>query len=47
MEQVPYDLRSNAATLRACPGWHLVHYQIGNGLDRNVAITKDDGACEQ
>ena len=46
MEQVPHDLRSNAVTLWAGPGWHFVHYPISGGRDMNMAITKDDGARE-
>ncbi len=44
MDQVPNDLRWNAVTLWAGPGWHFVHYPIGGGKYLNLAATIDDGA---
>jgi len=55
--RVPAELRVNAATLWAGPGWHLVHYPIGppgdpgceggGGRFLNLAATRDDGATEE
>ncbi len=44
MSQVPPELRWNAVTLWAGPGWHFVHYPIGRGEFLNLAATRDDGA---
>lgn len=46
MERVPGELRWNTVTLWAGPGWHFVHYPIGNGGLLNLAATRDDGATE-
>ncbi|MFF1408493.1 3-hydroxybenzoate 6-monooxygenase [Streptomyces sp. NPDC058289] len=44
LRKVPEDLRWNAVTLWAAPGWHFVHYVIGGGKYLNLAATIDDGA---
>ncbi|MFF4652872.1 FAD-dependent monooxygenase [Streptomyces sp. NPDC001380] len=46
MERVPGELRWNTVTLWAGPGWHVVHYPVGNGGFLNLAATRDDGATE-
>ncbi|MBD0844203.1 MULTISPECIES: 3-hydroxybenzoate 6-monooxygenase [unclassified Streptomyces] len=46
MDRVPEELRSNSVTLWAGPGWHFVHYPISGGREFNLAVTRDDGACE-
>ncbi|MCX4782816.1 3-hydroxybenzoate 6-monooxygenase [Streptomyces sp. NBC_01264] len=44
LRKVPEELRWNAVTLWAAPGWHFVHYVIGGGKYLNLAATIDDGA---
>lgn len=44
IEDMPVELRSNAATLWAGPGYHMVHYPIAGGRSFNMAITVDTGA---
>ncbi|MEZ0093271.1 3-hydroxybenzoate 6-monooxygenase [Streptacidiphilus sp. EB129] len=44
MDEVPAELRWNAVTLWAGPGWHFVHYPIGGGRFLNLAATRDNGA---
>ncbi|WP_024805877.1 FAD-dependent monooxygenase [Nocardia sp. BMG51109] len=45
MDAVPRTLRSEAVTLWAGPGWHLVHYAIAGGSMLNVAAIRDDRAA--
>ncbi|GAA2910954.1 3-hydroxybenzoate 6-monooxygenase [Streptomyces mexicanus] len=46
IDKVPEELRWNAVTLWAGPGWHFVHYIIAGGEYLNLAATRDDGARE-
>ncbi|MFJ9696312.1 FAD-dependent oxidoreductase [Kitasatospora sp. NPDC101183] len=43
---VPAHLRSDAVTLWAGPGYHLVHYTVAGGASLNLAAVLDDGAAE-
>ncbi|MBV6699905.1 3-hydroxybenzoate 6-monooxygenase [Kitasatospora aureofaciens] len=43
---VPRHLRSNAVTLWAGPGCHVIHYTVAAGTRLNLAAVLDDGATE-
>jgi salicylate hydroxylase len=47
IDDVAPELRWNAATLWAGPGFHLVHYPIAGARSFNLAVTVDDGAREE
>ncbi|MGF1425085.1 FAD-dependent monooxygenase [Kitasatospora sp. LaBMicrA B282] len=44
--EVPPQLRSEAVTLWAGPGYHVVHYVVAGGASFNLAAIVDDGATE-
>ena len=43
---MPKDLRWNAATLWAGPGFHIVHYPLAGSKVFNLVVIRDNGAAE-
>jgi 2-polyprenyl-6-methoxyphenol hydroxylase-like FAD-dependent oxidoreductase len=47
MEDMPKELRLNAATLWMGPGFHVVHYPIAGGKSCNIVAIVDNGARQE